>query len=205
MLLLLSLFAYTTHTLYIDVSSEHVIICTHSDRKYKQLWDIMYHIPAYTFELYTYVSSSRVKRSVPSFFGLPSFYVGLPSICHFCWLALLLPFLLLIACPPFAIFVGLPFSRFYRACLPRFPSSYFNCVFFQNKYYVALGPGSHEPSSTIKYCTKYPTLPNSKEFVPQTDRAFQVGEKKLLPCPECKVRSCIDVRIKNIIILLFPA
>ena len=32
--LLLSLFAYTTHTLYIAVSSVHAITCTHSDLTY---------------------------------------------------------------------------------------------------------------------------------------------------------------------------
>ena len=82
--LLLSLFAYTTHTLYIAVSSVHVIICTHSDRNYKQLWDIIYHTS--TFELYTYVSSSPGEALHSLFF---------------------------LACPPFAIFVGLR-SRFCR-------------------------------------------------------------------------------------------
>ena len=70
---------------YIAVSSVHVIICTHSYRKYKQLWDIMYYTS--TFDLYTYVSSNPGEALHSLFFS---------------------------ACPCFTIFVGLAFSRFDR-------------------------------------------------------------------------------------------
>ena len=89
--LLLSLSAYTTHTLNIAVSSVHVIICTQSDRKYTQLWDIMYHTYQYLLNCipgtHIYVSSTP-GEALHSLFFLVS--------------------------PPFASFVGLPLARSYK-------------------------------------------------------------------------------------------
>ena len=106
--LLLSLSAYTTHTLNIAVSSVHVIICTQSDRKYTQLWDIMFHTS--TFELYACKNSSPGEARYYSLFFL--------------------------ACPPFAIVVALPFSRFCR--LARLSV----CLCFFSKQNNACVPGS---------------------------------------------------------------
>ena len=62
-------------------SQERAAVLAHSFRKYKQLWGIMYHT-ASIVELHTYVSSSP----------------GEAPHSQSC-----------LACPPFAIFVGLPY------------------------------------------------------------------------------------------------
>ena len=157
LLLYVAVFAYTAHTLYIAV------LCTcHNNmypdppqRKYTQLWDIMYHItPAPLDCIYTHIWTwvrARVKRTIPFFFRL----------------ALLLPVLL--ACP----------FRFY------------------------LGPGFYEPASTIPvyYCTEFPILRNSKEFV-----STSLGKKKSRPVRKCKVRLWINALMfvsNTILVLLF--
>ena len=72
------------------------------DRNYTQFWDSMYHIITSIFELYTYLSSSPGDAHHSLFLG---------------------------ACPPFVIFVGLPFPVF-KAC-PAF--GLFSCNFFSNR------------------------------------------------------------------------
>ena len=61
-----------------------------------QLWDIMHHTSTSTFELYTYIREFEPGEAHHSLFF---------------W-----------ACPPYAIFVGLPFPVFIRLGLPGFPS-----------------------------------------------------------------------------------
>ena len=89
LLLYVAVFAYTAHTLHIAV------LCTcHNNmypdppqRKYTQLWDIMYHItPApLNCSLYIHIYEREFEPggSVPFFF-----FLDLPSFCQFCWLAL---------------------------------------------------------------------------------------------------------------------
>ena len=102
-----------------------------------------------------------VKRSIPSFLGLPSF-------CHF---------KNLLACP-FTVFMSEP------GC----PSSVFSCDFSHTEKYVALGPGLYVPASTKKYCTKYSTLCNSKSLSPKRTEHSKYAKKNVPPGPQCKVR-----------------